>query len=469
MHSFQYDEAAAAFRRAQAIEPGFAMAYWGEAMTHNHPIWDERDAAAAREALARLAPTPEARAARARTARERAWLGAAEVLWADGPKPLRDTLYADAMAAVARDFPDDEADAFHALAILGLSQGVRDIPSYMRGGKIALDLLARAPDHPGAAHYVIHAFDDPDHAILALDAARAYSRIAPDAGHAQHMTTHIFLALGDWDAVARQNIVAMQASTGNSDSLEWRPGHYTWWLNYARLQQGKWDDARRWVMRQKALLPADAPPGRRGFLQVMVDEWQLNTGLLDQLPGGPAPEYLREASSTQVLAWALEAARHPDAMERLELLAAAELRPRNPDMTEDLELVAPQVEALGLQANGMTDSAVAVLRAAVALEAARPIDFGPPAILRPAHEALAELLLSAGRYADAKAAYDRALARTPGRSRTLAGLAIAARESGDAAASERAMTQLRQNFHDADPGALESLLESIRRPAAASR
>ncbi|MCA9723550.1 MAG: hypothetical protein KC489_14320, partial [Gemmatimonadetes bacterium] len=99
------------------------------------------------------------------------------------------------MRALATRYPDDEADAFLSLAWLGLSQGVRDIPSYMRGGKIALDLFARAPRHPGAAHYVIHAFDDPDHAILALDAARAYSGIAPDAGHAQHMTTHIFLAL----------------------------------------------------------------------------------------------------------------------------------------------------------------------------------------------------------------------------------------------------------------------------------
>jgi hypothetical protein len=92
---------------------------------------------------------------------------------------------------------DDEAAAFYALSLMGLGQGYRDLPTYMRAGAMALELLSRHPDHPGAAHYVIHAFDDPTHAPLGLPAARAYSRIAPGADHAQHMTTHIFLAPTD--------------------------------------------------------------------------------------------------------------------------------------------------------------------------------------------------------------------------------------------------------------------------------
>jgi tetratricopeptide (TPR) repeat protein len=396
-------------------------------------------------------------------------LYAAEVLWAEGPKALRDTLHAEAMGVITNDYADDEADAFHALAILGLSQGVREIASYMRAGKIALDLFTRSPRHPGAAHYVIHAFDDPDHAILALDAARAYSRIAPDAGHAQHMTTHIFLALGMWDLVARQNVVAMQASTGDSDSLAWRPGHYTWWLNYARLQQGKRRDGTAWLRRQGEMLPADAVPMRRNFLQRMRDEWQVNVGFFDQVPSGLITPAQRTATGilTRGLAAAQHATQRPEPLEGAARELSA-LRTAQPDDT-DVRLLEPQLRALVLLHRGQPDSAVAALRPAVELEASLPMDFGPPGILRPAHEAMAELLLSTGRYAEAKAAYDRALARTPGRSRTLAGLAIAARRAGDEAASSRAVAALEANFHEADPGALAALMASLPVPTMGGR
>ena len=174
MHSFEYPKAAAAFQRAQQLEPGFAMAYWGEAMTHNHPVWNKRNAEAANAVLARLGPSAEARAAKAPTPRERAWLATAEALWGPGPKARRDTLYAEALAQVATQFPDDEAITFHALALLGLNQGLRDIATYERAGAMAQQVLTRSPDHPGAAHYVIHAYDDPDHAHQGHEAALAY-------------------------------------------------------------------------------------------------------------------------------------------------------------------------------------------------------------------------------------------------------------------------------------------------------
>lgn len=461
LHSFEYESAAEAFQHAQQLEPDFALAYWGEAMTHNHPVWNERDTTAARAVLRRLAPTREGRAAKAKTPREQLWLESAEALWSEGPKPKRDSVYADVMAELADRFPDAESATFHALAILGLSQGERDVPAYMRAGAIALDVFQRAPNHPGAAHYVIHAFDDPDHAILGLPAARAYSRIAPDAGHAQHMTTHIFLALGMWDDVARQNVVAMQAATGNNDSLAWRPGHYTWWLNYARLQQGKWRDANAWLQRQSATMPTDAPLARRRMLQKMADEWQLNVGFFDQIPSGQRTELHNNPFTILaqgVVAW------QTGASLALERQTEALIALRDGDPAESMaRLLVPQLEALLLETRGKLDSALALLRGAAAHEATLPMDFGPPAVLRPAHEALAELLLIKGRYAEAQVAYDRALARTPGRSRTLAGLALAAQGNGDRAAAARAMTALQVNFHDADEGALERLLENVVR------
>jgi tetratricopeptide (TPR) repeat protein len=189
VHSFEYDRAADAFRRAQEIDPDFAMAYWGEAMTYTHPVWNQKDTDAARTALARLGPTADARLAKAPTEREKGYLSAVEVLYGEGKKASLDTLYAAEMAKLANAYPDDlEAQAFHALALLGLSQGDRDVPTYMEAGAIALAAFNQNPDHPGAAHYTIHSFDDPTHAILAMDAAHAYSVIAPNAGHAQHMT-----------------------------------------------------------------------------------------------------------------------------------------------------------------------------------------------------------------------------------------------------------------------------------------
>ncbi|MEZ4586607.1 MAG: hypothetical protein R2909_09435 [Gemmatimonadales bacterium] len=262
LHSFEYGRAAQAFREAQQADPGFALAYWGEAMTYTHPIWNEQDLPAARAALARLGATPEARAAKAPTERERGYLAAVEVLYGEGPKERRDTLYQRAMERLAAAHPEDlEARALDALALMGLSQGTRNVPTYVRAGAIALDVLRANPEHPGAAHYVIHAFDDPVHAPLGLPAARAYSKIAPDAPHAQHMTTHIFLALGMWSDVVAQNTVA-----AGPDSARWRPGHYTSWLGYGLLQQGRVREAAALLDRVTAALPVWRAESRRAYL-----------------------------------------------------------------------------------------------------------------------------------------------------------------------------------------------------------
>src|SRR5688572_22068962 len=133
LHNFQYPAAAAAFREAQAADPGFAMAFWGEAMTYNHPVWHEQDLAAARSALARLGPDPQGRRARARTERERLYLDAIETLYGEGSKEARDRAYSAAMETIHRRHPDDvDARAFYALSLLGLAHEGRDVPLYMR-------------------------------------------------------------------------------------------------------------------------------------------------------------------------------------------------------------------------------------------------------------------------------------------------------------------------------------------------
>ncbi|MBC7932970.1 MAG: hypothetical protein H7Z38_20595, partial [Rubrivivax sp.] len=160
LHSFEYDSAAHEFREAQRRDPAFAMAYWGEAMTYTHPVWDEQDTAAARKALARLAPTREARKAKALTPRERAYLDAVETLYGEGSKPRRDTLYSAAMERVTKAYPTDmEAHAFHALSLLGLNQGVRVVPAYVRDEEIAEEVFRRNGVLPGAELFIIKAYD----------------------------------------------------------------------------------------------------------------------------------------------------------------------------------------------------------------------------------------------------------------------------------------------------------------------
>ncbi len=445
LHSFEYADARRAFREAQRIDPGFAMAYWGEAMTHNHPIWFGQDREAAQAILTRLGPTPEDRRARTPTERERGYLEAVEILFGDGPKARRDTLYMEAMGRLARQYPDDhEAASFYALSILGTSHGGRDMPTYMRAAEVVERVFAENPNHPGAAHYLIHAYDDPISAPRGLPAARAYSEIAPDAAHAQHMTTHIFVAMGMWDEVVSQNTIA-------SEQTNWGPGHYTHWLGYGFLQQGRFADALAHLedMRRRA----GDDTGRVGahFLR-MAAEYVVNT----------------ERWESPVLAWPVERERFSSwgqmADAFMQGYAAAHRGDRGTTerSAEALEALAsatdrvPAVLALEIRAllhlaAGRSDEALSLLRHATTLEDGLPFDFGPPDIIKPAHELLGETLLALNQPAEAKASFARALELAPKRWLSLRGLARAAAASGDRETAAAAYRTLREIWHRADP------------------
>jgi hypothetical protein len=220
-------------------------------MTHNHAVWMEQNLPAARAALAKLGPTLQARAAKAGTDRERAYLAAVETLYGEGTKEDRDFRYEGAMATLQAKYPDDvDAAAFHALAILGTAHAGRDFATYMRAAAILEELFPQNRQHPGVLHYLIHCYDDPIHAPLGLRAARLYGAVAPDAGHALHMTTHIFIAMGMWDdviAVNRQAIAVVNAQRKAAGRGEVFCGHYPSWLVYGLLQARKVADARVYI------------------------------------------------------------------------------------------------------------------------------------------------------------------------------------------------------------------------------
>jgi hypothetical protein len=274
LHSFLYDQAHESFTAALVADPRCALAAWGDAMTYDHAIWHERDVTKGRAALARV--TGEADL----TPKERAYLATARALFAaDGAKEAH-AAWLVAATAMHRDFPaDDEVALQHALALICVhGYDPAHVREQMEAGAIALGVLQRRPDHPGAAHYVIHAFDSPEHAILALPAARTYARIAPAASHALHMPSHTFTHLGMWRDVVPSNERAFAASVAWEKAHGHTAGKYDWhsyaWLVAAHLELGQPAAARKLIDEAAALLGAtkdDTGGFRNGYVDIVAD------------------------------------------------------------------------------------------------------------------------------------------------------------------------------------------------------
>ncbi len=282
MHSFEYDDAREAFLEAQKADAGFAMAYWGEAMTFNHTVWQRTSPDLAKAALNKLAPTPEARRARAPTEKEKDWLGAVERLYGAGDKLARDLAYAEAMRRLHEKYPaDDEARSFYALALLGTSHGGRDVSIYMRAAALVEQVYAKNPQHPGAAHYLIHAYDDPVHAPLGLRFADAYSKIAPAASHALHMPSHIYFAMGMWDeasAINERSVKAADARRAEKKlDVDARGFHALLWLVYGYAQQGRYDAARAVMAELEAAAKESGSERTRSHLSLGRAAWLIET------------------------------------------------------------------------------------------------------------------------------------------------------------------------------------------------
>jgi hypothetical protein len=463
LHNFQYPEAAAAFREAEKLDPSFAMAYWGEAMTYNHGIWAEQDSVAARALLAHMGASQQDRLAKAPTEREKDYLRTLDVLYStQGTKLGRDTAYANAMQQLAARYPtDDDAQLFYALSLLSLP---RTDSTYARAALIAGKVMREHPQHPGALHYVIHAYDDPNHAALGLAAARAYSKVAPNAPHAQHMTSHIFIALGMWDDVVAANEVALhtnQADRGAAAVAAAMCGHAGLWLHYAYLQQGRLADARKMMDGGRAG-SATSPHMARGYALMRIR-------YLIDAPGSSAEIAAMPASIPQAIdaRFSLDYANALDAYGRGDAAgvasAADNLRKSHSafdvspaaksdaELGEQMRIEENQVRALSMLVAGRKDEAEAVLRKAAEDEDKMTFQFGPPPIEKPSHELLGEVLHADGKPADAVREFELALKRTPGRSLTLLDLSRARRAAGNDSGADEAMKQLAANWHRADP------------------
>src|SRR5262245_49319211 len=361
LYNFEFDIAADAFREAQKADPAFALGYWGEAMSYNHPLWAEQDLAAARKALERLAPTAAARAAKAPAGKERELVEAADILFGAGDKLTRDIAYSQAMGRVHAKYPqDDELTVMYVLSLLGTARpGEKTTRNAMQAASMALDVFNRHPQHPGAAHFIIHSFDDPDHAILSLPAARAYSKIAPSAAHALHMPSHIFVQLGMWDDVIASNVVAYKAAVDLADKKNLPRGredfHTLSWLQYAYLQEGKFDDAQRCVDMAKAVADKnmDNPRIRDGYAGmkarqiVETEKWEKLALSSGAVRDGGAPGY--DGSAAYVFAAGFSAAHLGDlatanvALEKLKAMRTQAESGSNAYGARPIEVMAKEV------------------------------------------------------------------------------------------------------------------------------
>ncbi|MDQ6769969.1 MAG: hypothetical protein M3Z54_08280 [Gemmatimonadota bacterium] len=467
MHNFHYPQAADAFREAQKLDPADVMSFWGEAMTYTHPVWNEQDTAAAAAVLRRLGPTREARLAKARTPSERRWLNAVETLYAStGSKAQRDTAYAAEMASMHQADPQNvEATTFYALSLLGLNQGDRDVATYQKAYKLLVPVFASHPHHPGAAHYLIHATDDPAHAALGLDAANAYSEIAPSAGHAIHMTSHIFLALGKWDEVVSANQRAQATVRAGFVSP-----HVVHWLHYGLIQMGRYREADRWLD-SMATQARTSPPNRSMF------SWDA-AGLMAGANLADTRRWTGTAAKIRVDSSVFNATSNAEALTDLAasefgfalgalfrgetsafesaLAGLAARRNRvaaNPDMATARgmsEVMEKTLRGYALVKSGDAAGALALFRDAANQEAQLPMPFGPPSTIKPPRESAGELLIALGRPAEARKEFVLALARTPRRTAPMLGLARAEYALGNRVESARLYWELATIWHGAD-------------------
>jgi hypothetical protein len=494
LHSFEYDRAHRDFAAALAADPGCAMAAWGDAMAHDHPIWGERDLPKARAALARI--TGEGRL----TARERGLIEAARALMAHVDPKAAHQAWLEVTTRLHRDFAgDDEVSLQHALALLSV-HGYR--PAAQRGqseaGALAMEVLGRRPRHPGAAHYVIHAFDNREHAILALPAARIYARIAPAAGHALHMPSHIFTHLGMWRDVAPSNQQAFAASQAWSRSVGEPESKWDWhsfsWLVAANLELGQHAAARAKLDEIRALIARHDSPEVRGAYSTLVSNYLSQTGRWSEAETLVAPLLLKASDEGPAGSGAVACAAHAPggskptrypfvlfarisahglrAEAALALGRTREAEARAADLVTVIGQMAPwakqgrmsdviasyQAWAAEVRARAQvlrTPTAAARARALAALaEAARLEDklgSAGPAFFLTARERRTAALMAAGQPREALAEAERVLDQRPNRALSLLAAARAARAAGDRTASQRYYATLDALWSDADP------------------
>lgn len=437
LHSFAYVAAQQAFHDVVARDPGCAMGHWGLAMAAFHPVWTPAlppasFAQAQKDAL-------QAQRMGAQTPRERGYIAAVAQLYQVGdlPDARRTLAYEAAMAQLSRDNPGDvEAQVFYAVALLS-NAAPTDLSHARQKQAVAIlqPLFARYPQHPGIAHYLIHACDSAELAQAGLPAARAYAQIAPSAPHALHMPSHIFTRLGLWDDSIASNLASQKAALAQGDTMG--ALHAMDYLVYAYLQLGRDEDANRVIAERDAMAPLDMSDFAIAYaatampIRVAVERARWAQAAALPLPATAPPSVMG------IAVWArgigLARTGHADDAQaqarRLDDLTARLTASGDAYWAAQTAVLADEVRAWAAQARGDAAQARTQMRTAADHEDAiekRPVTPGP---MLPAREQLGDLLLQQNEPVAARKAYQQASALAPGRRGAVQGEAEAAQQA----------------------------------------
>jgi len=450
LHSFEYDDALEAFKLAQEIDPQMPMAYWGEAMTYNHSLWSEQNYDEARNTLAKL---DEIDLNEKATELERDLIAAVQLLYErNKEKEERDQAYSEFMKGLTQKYPaNHEVAAFYAISLLGVSPQDRNETRYEAGASIARKIIQENPNHPGALHYLIHSYDDPNHAALALDAANAYAKVAPDASHALHMPSHIYAALGMWDEVISSNINSYGASVSrkerknlDNDALGYHAFH---WLAYGYLQKENTEEAKKMVL-QMTQFASEKPSKKarvhnvflKGSYLVETNDWSgtiadiaidisdLNISIRSQyqfLEGMIAYTNGNRNTLQEIIE---NMAQDEDRSSFVLTNGAAKLCANvTRDEVSERDILESQIRQFQLKGLAATmdkdlELAESFLLKSIELESSTSYSFGPPFIQKPTNELYADWLMTQGQPEAAQAYYKKCLENRPNRVLSLKGM-----------------------------------------------
>lgn len=460
LHSFEYTDAREAFREAISADPDMGMAYWGEAMTYNHSIWFEQDYEKAVETLEKMGAREHLKLG---SSLEKDLAAAVKILYQpEKSKTQRDLEYAEYLKLLHQKYPGNhEVASFYALSLLGTVSEGRDYEVYGEAARIAQKVLTENPKHPGALHYLIHSYDDPDHAHLALNAADAYAKVAPDASHALHMPSHIYVAKGMWEEVVASNEESYQASLNRMErkslSNDARGYHSFHWLQYGYLQQGRTDLAKEMTVNLSDYVAATPSKRGRSHMVFLKGTYLVETNEWDH-PIADIPVDVADLNITiraqYMFVEGLKAYMKKDMEGLLETIQSMETDlNREAVLVDNLEKGYPGCTNLTRETANQTDLQFTqamifqlkgykgilendpeltekFLKEAVAIEERLSYSYGPPVIQKPTLELYADWLLTQGRAKEALETYQKALLRTPNRTLTLNG-AIKAAELAD--------------------------------------
>jgi hypothetical protein len=472
LHSFWWEEGPHAFGAVLEADSTCAMAHWGLALN----AWGNPFAGGPSNERLRTGAEEAARAAAlgAPTPREQGFIAAAAALYREHdrvPAPVRLQAYSDTLARLYRDQPaDTEVALYYALSLIATASRTDTTFVKQKQAAAILDpLFARYPDHPGLAHYIIHANDSPELAPLGLTAARRYAGIAPDAPHAQHMPSHIFVRLGLWDETIESNRRSYDASARFAKA-QGLPGasyenfHAMDYMVYGYLQEGRDSAARAVVEQALAVTEVRGPsPLVRGYNRTAMEariplergDWRAAADLPIRMPEIPVCQMLSHyakgigaARSSQLRRLEEEVA----ALGKIEKLLVA---PSDTYWSRVAGIKRQALNAWVVLASGDTSRALDAAKAAADSEDVTEKHQITPGELIPARELEADMNLQVGRYHAARTAYLATLKREPGRARSVFGAARAAELAGDKAAAAQGYQEYLRLMRRADGGRKE--------------